>query len=1357
MDSTLATEQTFFSDRDAVLAEIASICAPSSTPQPGDTAWELAFDALEKMLVKYQEQPLILAPHMEEMVGPLMGQLLEAIGANEGKQSGVSAEHLHRVCKVLQLICRVRGHKHVSKFFPHEVDQLEGCLSLLRSQDKAEHGKWETRYVLMLWLTVLCLIPFDICSLDSTMHISTTTEESPGAQGHENTSSLVSLVRNICQEYLEDPGPTREAAASCLAALLTRPDMESGVLSGFVMWSLGVMDSWISKGMAALNELTAESFRLLGMLSCLAKVFKTGHRSKILPHATSILGPCLVLFAQPNQMHTRKLLTKLCQRLGTTFLPPRVAKWRYQRGNRSLANNLKMGKTDIMMPTELGKGAAGGQGQAAAGNGEGGSMKSTESTGKNEEEEEEEDSEDVPLELDDIMEVLLTSLRDKDTVVRWSAAKGIGRITMRLPEAFGDDTVEAVLELFQDADDDSSWHGGCLCLAELSRRGLLLPSRLAQTVPLICKAIHFDILRGQHSVGSHVRDASCYVCWAFARAYSSEVMRPFVSSLAEAMLLTAVYDREINCRRAASAAFQENVGRQGNQNFPNGIEIITIADYFSLGNRTAAYTSIAPSIVEMANWYVEPFVDYLIGSKVGHWDKEVRILAGKGLSEIVPLSPALVISRMDVLLTKCVSVKLPNRHGATLAVAEIVLALSTIDVPLPSELADRIVGLINDFATKRLYRGRGGELLRQAAALLIENIARASLEIPIKLQVQLVEVLNENLRQPHEYIQVSSADALRHFLFTYFPVALEKGPSSRLEDLTTQRYLNGLAAPENAAVARGCALAIGVLPAKFILAKEGRVEAVLEALGGAISPQHTVQGEADAETRRNASHALVEVSERLIAYAIGDALCRTVVETTLRHLLVAAEDYSIDKRGDIGSWCRIAALKGVERIVIACKRRSEHENGSSLNLGADISSTSEVQEGDHVFTCFGEGVVRTVDVKSSCFVDFPVPSTGSGLMPSGGIFRLANIKMMSGKGRGVTQAMGATILAKEDTLVIFTTIMKQLAEKLDIVRDVAGSVLRNLVAATDEASTPIPNRAEIVACNSPVLLQKHGKDTLSALNINWGQPGDVFPYLMYLMETGSVYFDAIVSGTIISVGGMTETVVKESSKALLHWCADMLKQGTPDMVVRFARSLEALFEEKVGDDRVIVPLLKSLQLLFSEGAFGDSLDGTDVAMNFLNLIKNEMSGCGDVNKLMACINVVVLLLDVSGPARFGAMKSLLFLLGHKYPRIRKCTAEHLYLHMIADPCMCGVERATEESTGRGAFVANDEELTSVNDMLATTVWDQSIQLARSKRTQIYELMGIELKIKKKEGANGRGEAKTDELDSYAALVNEVGY
>jgi hypothetical protein len=58
-------------------------------------------------------------------------------------------------------------------------------------------------------------------------------------------------------------------------------------------------------------------------------------------------------------------------------------------------------------------------------------------------------------------------------------------------------------------------------------------------------------------------------------------MKPYVHTLSTKLIVESLFDREVNCRRAASATFQECVGRQGT--FPHGIEILTYkARIFSL-------------------------------------------------------------------------------------------------------------------------------------------------------------------------------------------------------------------------------------------------------------------------------------------------------------------------------------------------------------------------------------------------------------------------------------------------------------------------------------------------------------------------------------------------------------------------------------------------------------------------------------------------------------------------------------------------------------------------------------------------------------------------------------------------------
>lgn len=51
-------------------------------------------------------------------------------------------------------------------------------------------------------------------------------------------------------------------------------------------------------------------------------------------------------------------------------------------------------------------------------------------------------------------------------------------------------------------------------------------------VTVILRAVTYEEKRGACSVGANVRDAACYVCWAFARAYDPQELAPFVAALA---------------------------------------------------------------------------------------------------------------------------------------------------------------------------------------------------------------------------------------------------------------------------------------------------------------------------------------------------------------------------------------------------------------------------------------------------------------------------------------------------------------------------------------------------------------------------------------------------------------------------------------------------------------------------------------------------------------------------------------------------------------------------------------------------------------------------------------------------------
>jgi hypothetical protein len=222
-----------------------------------------------------------------------------------------------------------------------------------------------------------------------------------------------------------------------------------------------------------LGNTSNNTFLVTGVLMTLTQIFKKGHRSHLLG-VIEHLFPHILHLARQKSSSTllRKLNVKLFQRIGMAFMPPRVVSWAYQRGQRSLLQNLSASSQERKKENEKARNGA----------------KMTE------------DDSDVwvPDELEDVVEQLLVGLRDRDTVVRWSAAKGVGRITSLLPKDLADDVVASVFELFSNGEGDGAWHGGCLALAELARRGLLLPFRLPEAVPIVAKAIQYDVRRGSH-------------------------------------------------------------------------------------------------------------------------------------------------------------------------------------------------------------------------------------------------------------------------------------------------------------------------------------------------------------------------------------------------------------------------------------------------------------------------------------------------------------------------------------------------------------------------------------------------------------------------------------------------------------------------------------------------------------------------------------------------------------------------------------------------------------------------------------------------------------------------------------------
>ncbi|KAK3885923.1 hypothetical protein Pcinc_009900 [Petrolisthes cinctipes] len=419
-----------------------------------------------------------------------------------------------------------------------------------------------------------------------------------------------------------------------------------------------------------------------------------------------------------------------------------------------------------------------------------------------------------------------------------------------------------------------------------------------------------------------------------ARAYHTQHITPYIHRLTTALIVTTLFDREVMCRRAGSAAFQEHVGRQGGgSSFPHGIDIMTTIDYFAVGNRTNTYLSLSVSVARYPE-YTEALIDHLVERKVNHWDSVIRELTAKALHNLTIITPEYITNNTLVRLVSGVgSGTMVCQHGCLLSLAQVVHALSAVatrnGLPLQefinNEITNDIVTLIPRLKDRQLYKGHSGEYIKQASAILIEKIAL--IKLPISDNGGVLKVWQHLLEEwfvcAAENIRTSSLTALAT-LWTHYYQPNTTQYNVEWRNQLIDRYIHVIQTTRDEDTCVGYTAALGCLP-KFLA--RGKFDVLLTALLSTTTITNTTNTNRPhtntttwARTRQQAINSTLALVNTLGINAHADE-CDAVGVYSLRRiyhtLLISLDDYTVDSRGDIGSRVRETALNALKTLTQA--------------------------------------------------------------------------------------------------------------------------------------------------------------------------------------------------------------------------------------------------------------------------------------------------------------------------------------------------------------------------------------------------------------------------------------------------------
>ncbi|KAE8146237.1 tubulin folding cofactor D C terminal-domain-containing protein [Aspergillus avenaceus] len=885
-------------------------------------------ERLVGLLEPFQEWPQLLDPHLQTLLPPLVDVFLAYLLQHRDQYSSKSAVSQNQqvlyplpraVCRLLYTFCKVRGVKVISRFLNNEPKYLDPLLrafiqwdmiheddsTLASPGDIPKRLVWEERYVMLTWLSHLLLAPFDLASMSS--------DDIPVP--YDNLSTVNPLpvdvpivarsLLSVSLYYVNVSGKEREAATALLARLVLRRDMQAlGLLTNLTDWAFSIFYPDAEADLPSV-------YTCIGILSFLARLGASGQVEDFAPLIVPVFEKTLQISQSDSGVSRVVQSSALARKI-----------------------IIKILRTVTIMALSLSERA------------------------------------DSPLSddkvssiLEDTIDHLLNSLADKDTPVRFAASKALSIITLKLDLDMGTEVIEAVTGSLEEnilyekqngtiitpleargiginnlkrnlsAVDAQRWQGLILTLGHLLFRRAPPTTQLLEVLQPLVSGLDFEQRSSTgSSVGTGVRDASCFGIWALSRKYTTQELlaldaqlistptsqneSSILQMLATELVCAACVDPSGNIRRGASAALQELIGRHPNT-IVEGIPLVQVVDYHAVARRSRAMIDVAKATASLSHHYWGPLVESLMHWRgIGSPDAESRRQAARAIGTLSTQdsykSLIIVLRRLFNKLSSLPRGDVETRHGCFLALSATVDVFNT-SLMLPEndrncpefvEAASEIHSLWDIFEspcgpTKEdlTLQVRRPELTAEASSRLVCSLSEAASLTKGSRAVYPSETVLDKARDTillcvarSEGIVIEVSSAAISGLFPLLP-------SARQEE-TVNGWFSYISSAWKLPTGRGQISVLG---------------AIFKQIGPA---DPTRQAIIDKLLHCTSKDELIE--KRVVAVkslAIGVLPYIDETDNIVNHLIELLNDYTTDRRGDIGSLTRLEAIQAANILL----------------------------------------------------------------------------------------------------------------------------------------------------------------------------------------------------------------------------------------------------------------------------------------------------------------------------------------------------------------------------------------------------------------------------------------------------------